>query len=277
MTADFIVDVSEADFEYEVLTYSQQIPVVVDFWAEWCVPCRTLSPLLERLTREAQGAFRLAKVNVDENPSLSLRYAVRSIPVVKAFRNGQMVTEFIGAQPEPRIREFLRSIAPSKNDLALERGASLLGMRQPEKAEKAFRDVLAVTPGYPAALLGLSKSLILQGKISEAHTILTTFPSSREFSSAETLRPLTEALTRLDNGQIFETENPLDAAYYNALRLVKRGNLEAAMDGLLDILRENKKYRNGEARRIIVSLLELLGENDPITRQYRNELSLALF
>lgn len=277
MTSDFIVDVTEADFEYEVLAYSQQTPVVVDFWAEWCGPCRSLSPILERLAHEAQGGFRLAKVNVDENPNLSLRYAVRSIPVVKAFRNGQMVTELIGAQPEPRIREFIRSIAPSKNDLALEKGFSLLGMRQPEKAEKAFRDVLNSTPGYPTALLGLSKSLILLGRAIEAQAVLVNFPSSREYNSAEILKPLTEAIAMLDKGFHFDGEDPLDAAFLNALRLVKRGNIEAAMDGFLDILRENKKYRNGEARRMMVALLELFGENDPVARQYRSELSSVLF
>ena len=107
MASGYIITVTEADFEYEVVAFSQQLPVVVDFWAEWCVPCKTLGPLLEKLADEAQGSFRLAKVDVDSSPNLALRYGVRSIPNVKAFRDGQVVAEFVGAQPEPRLREFV--------------------------------------------------------------------------------------------------------------------------------------------------------------------------
>ncbi len=116
MASDFIVDVSEADFDFEVLAYSQQAPVVVDFWAEWCAPCRVLGPILERIAQEANGNFRLARVNVDDNPNLALRFLVRSIPAVKAFKGGKMVAEFVGAQPEPKVREFLRALIPSQDD-----------------------------------------------------------------------------------------------------------------------------------------------------------------
>jgi putative thioredoxin len=278
MTAsDFIVDVTEANFEYEVLAYSAQTPVVVDFWAEWCSPCKILGPMLERLAQEAQGAFRLAKVNVDENQNLALRYAVRSIPIVKAFRDGKIIAELVGAQPEPRLREFLRTIAPSKNDLLLEKGFSLLDLQKPMEAEVVFRKVLDESPESAAAMLGLARSMLFQGRGKESYAILAHFPTSREFSSAEMLLPLVECLSKLEAHSLFEAENPLDAAFQNALRLVKRGNLEAAMDGLLDILREDKHYRDELARRVMLGLLETLGANNPVARQYRNELALVLF
>jgi len=276
MASDFIINVSEADFEYEVLAYSQQAPVVVDFWAEWCAPCRTLGPLLERLAQEGQGSFRLAKVNVDDNPNLALRYGVHGIPAVKAFRDGKMVAEFTGVQPEPRLREFLRALAPSKSDLALEKGHSLLAMRQSLQAETAFRAVIKEFPENPVAQLGLAKSLLLQGESQESSQILSRFPASREYTAAQTLLPLSLALSDLDQNHL-KDDDPLDPAFNQALRLVKRGNIEAAMDGLLDILRENKHYADGRARLTLVALLELLGENNPVTRQYRAELASVLF
>ncbi len=278
MASDFIVDVSEADFEYEVLAYSQQTPVVVDFWAEWCGPCKMLGPMLERLAQEGQGSFRLAKVNVDQNQNLAIRFGVSSIPAVKAFHNGAVVAEFTGAQPEPRVREFIRALAPTPADLSIEKGESMLVLRRPAEAEQAFRTALDGVPGKSEALLGLAKSLLMQGKTDEPLGILARFPASRQYTAAETLLPLARAMRQFEQHEPLPgPEDEHDPAYENALRLVKRGNIEAALDGLLDILRENKRYRDGLARQTILALLEMLGESNPVTRQYRNELAMVMF
>ncbi len=274
--SDFIVSVTEADFDFEVIAFSQRVPVVVDFWAAWCVPCKVISPILEKLASEAKGLFRLAKVNVDENPKLAFRYNVRGIPVIKAFRDGQVVSEFSGVQPEPRVREFLRALAPSRSDLALERAMSLIQSQKWTAAETGFRQVLADQPENPAALLGLGKSLIVLGRAAEAETVLRKISPSREYAAAETLLALVDVLLAQPSVPD-ERDEPLDAAYHNALHLVERGNLLAAMDGILDVLRQDKRYRSGEPRRVIVGLLEILGDEHPQTRQYRNELASVLF
>ena len=276
MASDHIIDVSEADFEYEVINYSQRVPVIVDFWAEWCIPCRTLGPMLEKLAEESQGVFRLAKVNVDNNQNLAMRYNVHSIPSVKAFKNGSVHAEFSGIQPEPALREFIRKIAPSHIDLTLEKGTSLLELEQWESAKESFEEVLTNRPNDPTALLGVAKCELLQGYPSKAIVILEEFPPSKEFSSANALLPLSRALLRIDNGE-WIIDDPLEAAFNHSLRLFLRGNLPASMDGLLDILRQDKMFRDGEARLAILGIFELLGENNPLTRQYRQELATILF
>jgi putative thioredoxin len=276
MASDHIISVSEADFEFQVIEFSKNIPVVVDFWAEWCAPCRTLGPILERLTDMAGGAFRLAKVNVDENPNLALRYNVRSIPNVKAFRDGQVVSEMTGALPEARVREFLSALAPSEHDLLLDKALSQLEVRQIAQAEVNFRKFLEKSPGHPAGTLGLIRSLVLQNKVDEAVPLLRTFPASREYNSAQIINQFIIALHHLENPSEF-SDDPLEAAYLNALRLFTRGNYEAAMDGMLDVLRQDKTFMNGEVRKVLLGIFELLGSENPLTRQYRSELAMVLF
>lgn len=276
MASENIVDVSETNFEYEVLSYSQNVPVVVDFWATWCVPCKVLSPILERLATNARGSFRLAKVDVDANPNLAKRFNVRSIPSVKAFNQGQVVAEFNGAQPEPRVKEFIRNLVPEPGDLLLEKANSQLRLQQWASAEKTYRDFLETDPENPGGLLGLAKTLLAQGKGKESRLILANFPASQQFNTAVILLPLAEAMRKME--QDFEVnDDPLEAAYANSLRLAARGNIPAALDGLMDVLRQNKHFHNDQARQVILGLLEILGDNDPQTRQYRNEMASILF
>jgi putative thioredoxin len=276
MPTGYIVDVNEADFEYEVINFSKSTPVVVDFWATWCVPCRTLSPILERLADEAHGAFRLARVDVDPNPNLAMRYGVRSIPSVKAFQNGQVVAEFTGLQPEVRIRDFLRNLAPSASDLMVEKGNSLLGQQKWGDAERSFRKSLDQAPGSSAGLLGLAKAQLAQGHREDAEKIINHFPSSREYAAAMALMPLLDAMKQYHLGKLPD-ENGLFAAYRNCLRLITKGNILAALDGLLDIMKQDKQFMSGQARQVFLALLEILGPEDATSRQYRSELAAILF
>jgi putative thioredoxin len=276
MASEYIKTVTESDFEYEVIAYSNQIPVIVDFWAEWCRPCKTLTPVLEKLAEDAQGTFRLAKLNVDDNPNLALRFNVRSIPNVKAFRDGQVVSEFLGLQPEPRVKEFIHNLAPSQIDLLLEKGQSQLEAMNWLEAGNSFRQFLVKSPNHPAGLLGLLKSSLMRCSYSDAKQLIEEFPPSQEFARMELLRPLLDALVDEKSTQ-GTNDDTLDASYHNALRLIMRGYLPAAMDGLIDILRQNKHYRNDEARKVLLGLFEVLGDNHPFTQQYRRELAMVLF
>lgn len=274
-SSQFIIDVNEADFQTQVLEHSTQQPVVVDFWAEWCIPCRTLDPILERLAEDGAGAFRLAKLDVDANPRLAMEYGVKGIPAVKTFRNGQVIAEFTGLQPEAKIREFVRTLGPSTFDLTTGKANSLLAQEEWQQAETILREVLTSNPDHPAALLGLARARLAQGDPAGALPILRNFPVSKEYVQAEQLIPLAQAMADAGNGDMDEDE--LSAIYANALRLAGRGQLPAALDGLLELLRENKTYRKGLARKAAIGMLVVMGDENALTRQYRNELASLLF
>jgi len=276
MVSDFIIHVDESDFQYEVLQYSTQTPVVVDFWASWCIPCRVLGPRLESLAREGEGSFRLAKVNVDENPKLTKQFKIRDIPVVKAFVDGHVVSEFSGVPSDDSLRDFVRRLTPAPANLMFAKGMNLLALGDYTEAEDAFREFLSVQAHHAGALLGLVRSLLLQGKGSEARLLLRNFPASSEYSQAQLLKPVADAFTKIEDTNASH-EDPLEAAFQNGVRLAKRGNILAAMDGFLDILRKNRHFRDEQVKDVFVGLLALIGESHPEARQYRQDLSSVLF
>ena len=276
MTSNYIIDISEDNFEHEVLNYSYHSPVVVDFWAQWCVPCRVLEPMLQKMAIESAGRFRLARVNVDENPKLAERMKVNNLPAIKAFVDGRIISEFTGVLPESNLRDYLSHLSLAEGHLLLEKGRSQLMDHLWQDAEETFRTYLEQSPVQPTALLGLAKSLLMQAKAHEALMILDDFPASQEYASAMLLKPLINEYLWLQT-QNTSLDSPLDAAYQNGLRLSMKGNILPALDGFLDILRKNKHYRDGIVKDVFLGLLSLLGEADPDVRQYRSELSNVLF
>ena len=277
MTSQFVIDVDEMNFEYEVIAFSKNKPVLVDFWAEWCHPCKTLSPILEKIVNEANGSLRLAKVNIDQNPNLAMQFNVRSIPTVKAFIEGQVSSEFVGVQPEARLRELIKNLTPpSPIDLDLSKAQNLLLSQDWHKAEPLLRKVLDEKKESPAALLGLAKVLLAQDQPEESLKVLDNIPSSREVSQAEILKPLAQILIDFHN-DILPNENDLDAIFMNSIRLTCKAKYQIALDGLIDILRQDKQYRNKTAQKVVLAILEIMGEEDPDTRAYRAELASVLF
>jgi putative thioredoxin len=260
-----------------VLAYSQNTPVLVDFWADWCKPCKLLSPILEKITDESEGAFRLAKVDADSNPNLGLKYGVRSIPTVVAFSQGSQVSDFVGLQPEPRIRDFISQILPpSPAGLMVQNGNSLLDASDLEGSREAFEEAADITPDHPGALLGLIKVNLREGNAPAARTILRRFPACREYNEAERLLPLMKAMQDATS-ETLPNETDLDMAFQTAMRLATRGNILASLDGMMDILRTDKHYKRERGKEVTIGLLDLLDQESELVRQYRKEMTAILF
>jgi len=264
------------DFEVQVLVYSDRIPVLVNFWASWDDTCKLINPQLESLVLEIPGRFRLANLDVDKNPLLTGRYQVHTVPTLKTFQNGMVTHQLEGLQTKLQLIDYVRSFTPGPDNLLLEKAASFLESGHYEDVEDTCLEVLEENPGNPGAKLLLAKSLIWQGEYLEALTIIHHFPASTEYQGAEKLGPLAEGLLQeFDPGQL--NENALDPYYYRSLHLIQSGNIEAALDGLLEILKQNKGYRSGGPRKIILGVFELLGNDHPLVIDYRSQLANALF
>jgi len=277
MAVDFIVDVTDGNFEYDVLTYSQSTPVVAVFWAAWSKPSVEFVRRLEQAASISRGQFRLARIDIDKKPSLSMMFGIRTAPTLKAFTQGAVSGELVGMASDARLGEFLENLLPpSPLALGLQKGAGLYQLKRYSDAQSAFEDVLNEDPDSGAAQLGLARALLAQGMAYPALDVLEDFPASREFARAELLTTYAQALADLEDDAL-PTATEMDAAYANSLRLASRANFPAALDGLLDLLRQDKRYRNGKAHQMILALLEMLEGDEVLSRQYRNELATILF
>ena len=274
-----IVDVDEMSFEREVIHKSSEKTVVVDFWAAWCGPCRMLGPVLERLAEEPDSNFVLAKVDVDANPGLAMRFGVQGIPAVKAFRDGQVAGEFVGAQPEPQVRQFLKDVAPSEADgQALSAERMIAERRWPEAAE-LYRLALEENPADLESRLGLARALLGQGQGCKAGDYLGELrDEASTMARAERLLPVADFVCSVAEQSDENAEvTVVEAQYRQAARLLSQGKLAPAMDGLLDVLRYSKNYRDGRVKEVMLGVFELLGDEDPLTGAYRREMASILF
>lgn len=271
-----IIVVDEETFEFEVVNYSNQMPVVVDLWAPWCIPCRMQSQTLVQLAQEADGEFRLARINVDEQTRLAERLKVTNVPAIKAFVDGRIVAEYLGVLSEKNLRMFVDRVMPRTGSLSLVKGNSLMLLGEYAEAEEAIENYLLESHGEPAGLLAYARVMLYQGKGKSAVEILEHFPTSAESNLRASLLPVAKAFVEPDV-EIIILDNPLESAYRNAIRMAKRGKILIALDGLLGVLKKDKNYRDGQAKAVYLGLLEVLSEAHPAVRQYRSDLSSALF
>lgn len=279
MKSEYMIEVSDATFQAEVINRSRQTPVVVDFWAPWCGPCRMLGPVLEKLANEYAGGFILAKINTDENQRVAGQFGIQGIPAVKAFKDGKLVAEFVGAQPEPRVREFLAKFAVKGGGQTAADGApdaeTLLAAGKYADAEEALRKAGAGNGSLPALNLSLAKALLAQGKAQEAGQLLDKLAEGPEAGPAEALKPLVGLLLTATSGANGFGE--IEGLYQKAGQAIAHGEMRAAMDALIDVLRRDKRYRNGEPRQVMLALFALLGDESPLVREYRTKLAMVLF
>ena len=271
-----IIDVNEETYEFEVVNYSSQKPVVVDLWAPWCIPCRVQSQILAQLAQEGDGEFRLARINVDEQTRLAERLKVTNVPAIKAFVDGRVVAEYMGVLSEKNLRLFVDRIMPRAGSLLLVKGNSLMLLGEFEEAEAALEQYVIESHGDPVGLLAYARVMLYQGKGRSAMEILQHFPVSQESTLSTVLLPVAKAYTDPELEKIV-LDNPLESAFRNAIRLAKRGKILIALDGLLGILKKDKNFRNGQAKAVYLGLLEVLSDAHPNVRQYRSDLSTALF
>ena len=285
-----IKDVGIQDFAAEVLDASMQVPVLVDFWAPWCGPCKQLTPILEKLVKASNGAVRMVKVNIDQNQEIARQLRIQSIPTVYLFKNGQPVDGFMGALPESEIKAFLAKWAgpagPSPVAEVLEAAKAALEGGDVAAAAQAYAAVLQESPGEVAAVAGLARCYMTAGDLKRAEeTLALTPPEARnapEIVSVQAMVSLAkDAGTAGDPAALRArlAENPKDhgARYDLAMALTARGDREGAVDSLLEIIRADRKWNEEAARKKLLTLFEAFGADDPVTMAGRRKLSALLF
>ena len=287
---DLIKDTTERTFAKDVIEASREVPVIIDFWAPWCGPCKTLGPMIEKAVLAAKGKVRLVKIDVDQNQMIARQLRIQSIPAVFAFHNGQPVDGFVGAVPESQIKSFVQRLAAlageSPIDQSLVAAAQAMEEGALDEAADAFAAVLEVEPQNPKALGGLAKVFVIQGDLERARAILDQVNPEQAQDAAVTgaEAALSLALQALPSSELDGLAAAVEADGNNhqarfdlSLALIGQGAREAAVDHLLEIVRRNRAWNDEAARKQLIKLFEAFGPMDPLTLQARKRLSSILF
>ena len=281
----YIAEVTERDFDTLVVQKSREVLVLVDFWAAWCAPCQMLMPMLARLVEEYRGKFFLAKVNTDTEQALATRYGVRSLPTVKLFKDGTVVDEFLGAQPERSIRALLDRHIPRESDTLVYQALQELRSGKPEQAVALLQRARQADPANDNVKIELARILAALSRFEEAADVLN------DLSADGKRDPEAVALTaRLEFARVAAGAPPAaeleeriasdprdsEARYQLGVRRLLAGDYETALDQLLEILRRDRRFRDGAAHQAMLKIFELLRDKPDVVRKYRGLLYSAL-
>jgi putative thioredoxin len=283
---DHAMDITSATFEREVLEASRQAPVVVDFWAAWCGPCKALGPVLEKLAAEYGGRFRLAKVDTESNPELASAFGVRSIPDVRAFRDGKMVGQFMGALPEGQVRAFIDKLLPTPSDIERARAAGLRKSGDGAAAASALRRALELDADNQLARLDLAEMLIELKQLDDAERLLDAVRSHIDWDArVDALRAALQFARTAQSGpgerelkeRLAASPDDVGARMQLANRLAGAHRYREAMDELLEVIRRDKDYQDGEARKQMLAIFGLIDGEPEVVSEYRRKLSRAIY
>jgi putative thioredoxin len=275
------VEVTDGNFAVEVQEKSKTIPVVVDFWAPWCGPCRVLGPIIEKVAEENKGKVVLAKLNTDENPRVAALFRIQGIPAVKAFKDGKVVAEFTGAYPEPQVRAFFERVVGAPAVRVTQEAEDHLRAGNVAAAEQSFRAILQKQPGQPDAVVGLATILLGRGETADAEELLERAPTDRR-AKVMRHRIFLDGFAAKHGGEDLEgaaranPRNPRDR-YRWGVMLAAKEQYEAALDELVESVRIDRAFADGAARKAMLAIFDILGLESPITRDYQRRLSNALF
>ena len=286
---DIIKDSDTANFMADVIEASKEMPVIVDFWAPWCEPCKQLGPALEKLVHNAGGLVRLVKVNIDENQDLAGQMRVQSIPAVYAFKDGQPVDSFTGAVPESQLRTFVEKLlgeAQSPVDAALEQAQQLLDSGQADQANSLFEQILGQDQENPKALAGMIRIAIESGDRERATLIVDglnpDLKRNADIAGAISMLELAEQTSEAGDVQELQAklsanENDHQVRFDLSMALYSNGDNENAIEQLLELIRRDRNWNEEAARIQLLKILEVLGFSDPLSSSARRQLSSILF